>query len=170
MPKCGISETSGMNDAPREPSVYIDANPFIYFIEGEDAVANRLKAVFDVLRSKPGVAATSDLTLAEVLPRARRDHRRSYLNLLVWSKIVRLLPVTREILIETADYRRAAMRKLADGRTIMPRLPDAIHVVTAIRSRCRAVLSADGRLRVPSGMVVLEPDERGIAKLMQQIT
>jgi len=158
-----------MTDDARRPSVYVDANPFIYFIEGEDAVANRLKPFFELLRQRPGTAATSELTLAEVLPKARPDARRSYLNLIVWSNLFHLQPVTREILIDTADYRRTAIRTIAEGRSIMPKLPDAIHVVTAVRTRCRAILSADGGLKAPLGMAIFEPSESGIASLLREI-
>jgi len=104
---------------------------------------------------------TSELTLAEVLAKALPHARRSYFDLIVWSNIFQLCPVTRDILIETADYRRVNRKKV--------KLPDAIHVVTAIRGRCRALLSADKGLKLPVGMAAFEPDERGIAKLMREI-
>jgi predicted nucleic acid-binding protein len=78
-----------MTDGTPPPIVYVDANPFIYFIDGEEAVANRLRPFFELLRQKPGAAMTSELTLAEVLAKARPDARRSYLNLIVWSKLFR---------------------------------------------------------------------------------
>ncbi len=151
------------------PRVYVDANPFIYFIEGDETVASLLKPFFDMLREKPRIAATSELTLAEVLPKARTDARRSYLSLIVWSNLFHLQPVTREILIDTADYRRATTRVLADGRHVMPKLPDAIHIVTAGRCACRAILSADGGLKVPDGMAVYAPNEAGISSLLRDI-
>jgi predicted nucleic acid-binding protein len=158
-----------MNKTARPPSVYVDANPFIYFVEGDDAVASYLKPFFELVRREPGTAVTSELTLAEVLPKARPDFRRSYLNLMVRSDLFHLHPVTREILIDSADYRRNTARTLADGRSIMTKLPDAIHIVTAVRSGCRAMLSADGGLKVPIGMAIFEPNESGIAKLIQAI-
>jgi predicted nucleic acid-binding protein len=105
---------------------------------------------------------TSELTLAEVLANARPHARRGYFNLIVWSNIFQLYPVTRDILVDTADYRRVSRAKV--------KLPDAIHVVTAIRGRCRAFLSADKGLKLPVGMAAFEPDERGIANLMQEIS
>lgn len=158
-----------ISEASRSPSLYLDSNSFIYFIEGEHVVANRLRPLFERLRSQPGIAATSELTLAEVLPKARPDARRSYLNLIVWSSFLHLEPITREILIDTADYRRTTAHTLRDGRTVMPKLPDAIHVVTATRIRCRAILSADGSLKVPTGMAIFQPNEAGISQLMQQL-
>ena len=153
----------------RSPSVYLDSNLFIYFIEGEEVVANRLRPLFELLRSQPGIAATSELTLAEVLPKALPDVRRSYLNLIVWSNFLHLEPITRELLIDTADYRRTTARTLPDGRTSMLKLPDAIHMVTAIRIRCRTILSADSSLKVPAEMSVFQPSEAGISQLLQQL-
>jgi predicted nucleic acid-binding protein len=157
------------NGASQSPSVYLDSNSFIYFIEGEHVVANRLRPLFELLRSQPGIGATSELTLAEVLPKARPDTRRTYLNLIVWSRFLHLEPVTREILIDTADYRRTTARTHHDGRTIMPKLPDAIHIVRAMQIRRRAVLSADGSLKVPMGMAIFQPSEAGISQLIRQL-
>jgi len=118
-----------MTNADEIPRLYLDANVFIYAIEGSADIADPLRQLFDLLRANRGIGVTSELTLAEVLPRASTAQRRSYLNMIVWSRIFDLHPVSRDILIETAEYRKAQYRKKAG----MPRLPDAIHVVTAIR-------------------------------------
>lgn len=158
-----------MTDPASPPRVYVDANPFIYFIEGDETVAGSLKSFFDTLKRKPGLAVTSELTLAEVLPKAKPTARRSYLSLIVWSRVLDLRPVTRTILIDTADYRRATTRTLPDGRRVMPTLPDAIHVVTAIQSRCRAILSGDSGLKIPAEMKTYRPNEAGIEALLRDI-
>jgi predicted nucleic acid-binding protein len=150
-------------------AVYVDANPFIYFIDGEESAANRPRPFFEMLRRKPRVAMTSELTLAEVLPKARPYARRNYLNLIVWSGLFDLRPVTREILIDTADYRRSYLTALPDGRSVMPTLPDAIHVVTAARNQCQIFLSADRRVKLPAGITVCEPDEPGLARLLREL-
>jgi predicted nucleic acid-binding protein len=159
-----------MTDEAAPAFVYIDANPFIYFIDGEEAVANRLKPFFELLREKPGLAMTSELTLAEVLAKARPDARRNYFNLIVWSNLFKLQPVTRDILINTADYRRVNEKPRPDGTRATVRLPDAIHVVTAIQSRCSAFLSADIGLKLPDEMTAFRPNEAGIAELLRQIS
>jgi len=159
-----------MTEVAPTPIVYVDANPFIYFIDGEEGVANRLKPFFELLKEKPGLAMTSELTLAEVLAKARPDARRSYLNHIVWSNLFQLQPVTRDILIDTADYRRVSRKARPDGTKATVKLPDAIHVVTAIRSRCRAFLSADTGLKLPVGMAAFEPNEAGVANLIEGIS
>jgi predicted nucleic acid-binding protein len=147
-------------------SIYVDANPFIYAVEGNEAVAGPVSQFFERLRKQPGTAVTSELTLAEVLPKARPpERRRMYFDLIVWSTIFELRPVTREILVETADYRRVTATAMPDGRMVIPKLPDAIHVVTAIRAGCRYFLSTDGGIKVPQGMLVFEANQTGIAAL-----
>ncbi len=158
-----------MSEPASTRRIYVDANPFIYFIEGQEALADNLRPFFETLKREPGLAATSELTLAEVLPKARPTARQSYLSLIVWSRLFDLQPVTRTILLDTADYRRAATRTLADGRSVMPSLPDAIHVVTAIQNRCHAILSADSGLKAPEGITIYRPNKAGIEALLRTI-
>jgi predicted nucleic acid-binding protein len=158
-----------MIDETTAPIVYVDANPFIYFIDGDEEVASCLKPFFSLLRERPRLAITSELTLGEVLAKARPDTRRNYFNLIVWSNLFQLQPVTREILIDTADYRQISQRPRPDGTKATVKLPDAIHVVTAIKSRCRAFLSADVSLRLPAEIALFEPDRFGIASLVREL-
>ncbi|MBI5321471.1 PIN domain-containing protein [Bradyrhizobium sp.] len=141
--------------------VYLDANVFIYAIEGSPEVAGPLQRLFELFRTKRGVGVTSELTLAEVLPRATTVQRRLYLDLLIWSRTFDLQPISREVLVETADYRRNAQ---------MPKLPDAIHVVTAIRTGCRTVISADSRLKLPEGFRSLLPDPASVFRIVQDLS
>jgi hypothetical protein len=57
--------------------------------------------------------------------------------------------------------------KLSDGRE--PKLPDAIHVVTAVGSGCQVFLSADDRIQVPAGLTMVEPDLSGISTLLREL-
>jgi predicted nucleic acid-binding protein len=152
---------NGMTDSDAVPRLYLDANVFIYAIEGNADIADPLRQLFDLFRAKRGIGITSELTLAEVLPKASDVQRRSYLNMIVWSQIFDLRPVSRDILIETAEYREYAG---------MPKLPDAIHVVTAIRAGCRRVLSADLRLKLPEGYSVLSPAAENLTSLIRELS
>jgi predicted nucleic acid-binding protein len=144
-----------------EVRVYLDANVFIYAIEGSPDVADLLRELFELFRAQKGVGVTSELTLAEVLPGASDIERRNYLKLIVWSRIFDLQPVSRDILIETAEYRKHAGK---------PKLPDAIHVVTAIRAGCGTILSADFRLRLPDGLSVLVPVRENLSRLIGELS
>ena len=144
-----------------EARVYLDANVFIYALEGNSDVADPLRELFGLFRHRRGTGVTSELTLAEVLAGASDAQRRNYLNLIVGSRIFDLQPVSRDVLIETAAYRRQAG---------MPKLPDAIHVVTAIRADCRTILSADVGLKLPDGFAAASPDRRNVSRLIRELS
>ena len=92
---------------------------------------------------------TSELTLAEVLAGPELPHsplvRRTYLELIVFSKFLDLVPISRESLCESADLRFA--HRETHGKKL--KLADAIHLVTAIRSKCRYFVSADKGINPP---------------------
>ena len=157
----GAIEINGMTDIDEVPRLYLDANVFIYAMEGNADIAEPLRQLFDLFRANRGIGITSELTLAEVLPRVSAVRRRSYLDMLVWSRMFDLRPVSRDILIETAKYREHAG---------MPKLPDAIHIVTAIHSGCRTVLSADSRLKLPNGYFVLSPVGENVSRLIRELS
>jgi predicted nucleic acid-binding protein len=123
---------------PAGKRVYVDSNVLIYAVEGVPATAGPAKELIRFLRTQRGLMFTSEIALAEVLaPSKRRGawppaaKRRAYLDLLVWSGAVNLIPVTRDILIRTADLRKATPLKL----------PDAIHLVSAIHAKCEFLVT-----------------------------
>jgi predicted nucleic acid-binding protein len=139
-----------MTDPLIAPVIYIDANPFMYAIEGDEEVSRPIKDFFALLRQQPGIAVTSELTLAEVLPKATMpDVQRSYFNLIVCRATATLLP---------------------DKRTKMVRLPDAIHVVTAIQSGRKKFLSLDSGLKVQEGVIVIQPNQAGLSQFARDIS
>ena len=145
------------------PLVYIDTNVLIIGFESSLETAKPVQELLLALREQPLSAVTSELTLAELLapifsPRALapNERRRLYLDLLMWSNLIELKPVTRDILIETADLRQGTPCKL----------PDAIHVATAVHAKCGFFLSKDKRMRLPAGMIQISPDRAGIDRLM----
>lgn len=82
-------------------------------------------------------AVTSDLTLAEVLVKPMQDQNErlqdAYRQFLRPTSVLRMEPITREILEHAAGIRAAAELKL----------PDAIHLATAVSSRCDSFLTND---------------------------
>jgi predicted nucleic acid-binding protein len=148
------------------PIVYFDSNPFIYFLEGTPDLMKMLDPLFRAVSANPGRAVTSEITLGEVLAPSSQPggwslelKRRAYLDLIGKSGFMRLEPVTREIIPETAALRVGTALKLVD----------AIHLATAIMSGCRYLLTADRRLAAPSGLTKVLPDSAGIAQLLRVI-
>jgi predicted nucleic acid-binding protein len=151
--------------------VYLDANVFIYALEGTEELKAAARTLLRGLKGRPGIGITSELTLAEVLAKPTREGppvlARAYLDLLIWSKTVVLQPVSRDILIESASYRAVAHSEAPAPREDRRNfLPDAIHVVTAVQSGCTSFVGKDARIRLPSGMRRIFPDAPGVADLM----
>ena len=165
---CVVNETNGMTEAPSS-LVYLDTNFFIKAVEGLDEAAAPAKTLIRTLRrQRAGMAATSEITFAEVLaPSKQADalplhaKRRAYLDLLLWSGFVALIPVSRNILIETAALRATGNLKL----------PDAIHLASAILCRCRFFVSADKDFnRMPEGMERLKCDHDDLTRLLKELS
>jgi predicted nucleic acid-binding protein len=151
--------------------LYFDANVFIYAVEGSDDIAGSLRTLFASLSNSLNLAVTSELTLAEVLPKADPVRRRNYLELILHGGLFDLHPVTRDVLMETVDYRRIASVSKPDASkpyASMPKLPDAIHVVTAVRAGCGRMLSFDRGLRLPEGMNRVTRDE--LPQLIEELS
>ena len=165
---CVANETNGMTESPSS-LIYLDTNVFIKAVEGLDEAAAPAKALIKALRGqRSGIAATSEITFAEVLaPSKHADDlplhmkRRAYLDLLLWSGFVALMPVSRDILIETAALR-------AMGRF---KLPDAVHLVSAIHARCRFFVLADKDFdKMPEGMERVSCTHDDVPRLLRELS
>jgi predicted nucleic acid-binding protein len=153
-----VSETNGMTEKSSS-LIYLDTNVFIKAVEGLDEAAAPAKALIETLRShRAGIAATSEITFAEVLAHIKR---RVYLDLLLWSGFIALIPVSRDILIETAALRAESKFKL----------PDAVHLVSAIQVQCRFFVSSDRDFdKIPQGMERVDCDPDGLSRLLTELS
>jgi predicted nucleic acid-binding protein len=129
--------------------VYLDTNVFIYAVEAVAEYVAAVEVLFGLIEDGTVSAVTSELTLAEALAKplevGRYDIAQVYEAMLTPSTWLSVVPIDRSILIEAAKLQ--AQLKL--------RLPDAIHVATAIATGCPTVLSNDRRLQVPPGIKLL---------------
>ena len=131
----------------------------MYGFEGTPEDSKPVIELLDRLRTRPGAAVTSEIVLGELLAPVRRQNatpvgrkRQIYLNLLVFNTFFDLQPVTRDIIIATADVRQVTGLKLLD----------AIHVVTGMRT------DRDMR-QLPAGLQRIPPDSAGIAELLREL-
>lgn len=154
-----------MADVAAMRPIYLETNVFMA-VEGTYETAAPAKELIEALRRRRGLAVTSEITLAEVLaPPQRPDalplhlKRRLYLDLLVWSGFINLVSVSGGLLMETAALRSVARLKL----------PDAIHVVTAIQRQCSYLVSADKGIRTPTSMTRIAPDVSGVAEILRAL-
>jgi predicted nucleic acid-binding protein len=136
--------------------VYLDTNALVYAVQaGSDMAAPMLHFLAKMERAhrKP---VTSELTLAELL--CKRDLTSElhaiYVDLLIESDAIQLEPVTRDILLTSAEMRRS-------GGAL--KLQDALHVATAISARCQFMLTNDAGIRTPpEGLTVLRPTQENV--------
>lgn len=143
--------------------VYVDTNVLICALEGEEEIATPILTLLVTLQERARPAVTSELTLAEVLAPVKFPGARTVADKLVLydavfaTGLVEAIPVSRTVLRETASLRETYPRKL----------PDAIHVVTALQARCPYLMSGDkGMERLPPPLQLVLPNEAGIARVI----
>ena len=126
--------------------VYFDTNIFIYAIDGHEEYQDLLQNIFEYIAENKILVVTSELTLAECLVKPMRDENREaieqYTNHIKTSELLKVKAVSRNILISSADARNKLGLKL----------PDAIHMATAIDQKCKTFITNDRKLTAPEGM------------------
>jgi predicted nucleic acid-binding protein len=123
--------------------IYVDANVLIEAVEGP---GDTLLADLGSLVANGTRIVTSDLTRAEVLTRPVRE--RSVEIIAIYEELL-----SGRDLIESLAVDRDVLRKSAEPRAWLGgKLPDSIHVATAVLAGCSVIVSSDRRLRIPAGL------------------
>lgn len=142
---------------------YFDSNAFIELLEGSDELSVPLQALLLRLRTENITIVASELVLAEVLVKARMrggpQLHKKYIDLLVFSGAVELQAITRNLLYSVARYREATGA----------RIPDAIHVVTAIQCGCPVILTRDERMKVPDEIRKMSSDKADLDAILDAL-
>jgi predicted nucleic acid-binding protein len=130
----------GLIETLQNNRVYFDTNIVIYAVEGIEPYNTALGELFRAVSSGELRAVTSELTLAESLVKPFRDgsteRRMAYERFLRSRGNFEVHRMDREILIEAARMRALSGLKL----------PDAIHVATALHASCHFFLTNDRRI------------------------
>lgn len=145
------------------PRLYLDTKDFIYAFENNDAIARGLAWLLGYSGGKrQSFLATSEITPAELLvdPLKRKDGRLVdlYGNIAFGNALVVIGAVTREILWHAALLRSDSMSL---------RLPDAIHLTTAMHFGCARFMTADAR---PKDFCSIEADSLVPCELHRQVS
>lgn len=121
--------------------IYLDSNVFIYATETNLPNTRGLARLFDSFLKGAYTAVTSELTLAEVLVKPLRDNNQRlitiYKEIISESGYIKVLPVGRPIL------ERSALMRSVNTRL---RLPDAVHLASALLTKSAYVLTNDFRM------------------------
>ncbi len=117
--------------------IYIDTNIVIYAVEGLAYYAAQVQPLLDAMDAAEVFIVTSELTLAEVLVGPVKTQnlviQQTYRSFLTTTAILEVAPVTRAILENAAELRATTKLKL----------PDAIHLATALQYQCDSFLTND---------------------------
>ena len=133
--------------------VYLDANVFIYAVEGFEKYAGICKVILKSVEEMKIHAVTSELTLSEVLVgpfKAKNPELvKLYGELLSDQDDLTMARVSRPILVKAAELRASLGLKP----------PDAIHVATALVHNSKFFFTADRSLRAPASLTIVPLDE-----------
>lgn len=143
--------------------VYLDSNVFIEAFEGRGRLAELLRKLLLTANVPAGPPlVTSELTAAELLVKplqlGRHDLVQICDNWTISNPYLEVVPVVRGVLKDAAEL-RARDRGL--------KLPDAIHMTTAIGTRCRYFLTNDKRIKGQFGVEILDLSEANMEMLLE---
>jgi predicted nucleic acid-binding protein len=130
--------------------VALDTQAFIYFIEEDEHFLALVKPLFEAIDHGSIAAATSGLTLMEVLVVPYRTGNLAlaerYEALLTQSRGLRFVDIDRTLLKAAAQLRA----------TFELKPPDAIQVAAAMVANCGAFLTNDRRIPAMRGLKILQ--------------
>lgn len=129
-----------MGQAVSVARVYLDTNLFISAFEGPGAVSDHAWWILEAVERGELHGITSELTLAEVLvhPLRRGDRalEEAYEGAITASDVFTVVPVDRSILRQAARLR---------GEHGSLRLPDAVHLASALSADADWLVTRDAR-------------------------
>lgn len=135
--------------------VYFDTNIFIYAFEGYPKYSQLIQTLFAANDQERYTTFTSELTLAELLVKPLADNNKllvdTYLNTLPSTQGLNLLPISRAVLIAAAKLRATIGSQV--------KLPDAIHLASALEQGCSTFVTNDKRLKAVQDIVVVVLDD-----------
>lgn len=123
------------------PKIYFDTNIFIEAFERADQQGSVIWPVLNAVERGEFGVSTSEISFAELLPKLIIDGEAELISMyerLFWEdRIIDAVPIGREVLDEAAHIRAGHLSV---------RLPDAIHLATAVHASCSVILSNDRKL------------------------
>lgn len=138
---------------PTTKKAYFDTNVLIYLIENHPIYREKIASLIESLDKLGCVIITSELTLAECLvkPFAEDDKKSQaiYIDSIKTSEFLQVKPVSQKILVEAARLRSMFKNKL----------PDSIHLATALEASCDVFVGNDKKIRVGGSIQLVILDE-----------
>lgn len=121
--------------------IYLDANYFIYLLEPIPIYMQIAKEIGSLMDTQEAQGITSELTLSEVLVgpvgKGQLQIANQYRSVILDSDGISAIPVGIQVLERSVEVRTRTSAKL----------PDAIHIASAIEAGCTMFLSNDKSIR-----------------------
>ncbi|MFG1458067.1 PIN domain-containing protein [Xanthobacter sp. VTT E-85237] len=157
---------SGIPDPQDEARIYLDTNVFIDVFEGQGPISRALEALFLAEGDwKLQPLVTSELTLSELLVKPLETRRAElvsvYDNWTITNDQIEVVPVVRRVLHTAAEIR---------AKEKSMKLPDAIHVASAVAVGCRFFLTRDTTLWTPPEISKVLTTEDNVWRLFKEIS
>jgi predicted nucleic acid-binding protein len=131
----------------------VETAPYIYYVENHPVYADKVDAILQIVESRPIEIKTSVIALTETLMKPIQANDQglidTYLELFNDTDYISLVPITPALAEQAAKIR--ARYNL--------RTPNALHITSAITSRCEAFLTNDLTLKRVTELQVLVLDE-----------
>ncbi|MFG1378717.1 type II toxin-antitoxin system VapC family toxin [Xanthobacter autotrophicus] len=146
--------------------IYWDTNVFIAAFEGRGPASELLVSLL-LSGWDAGVPplVTSELTHSELLVKpyelGRLDLVQIYDNWTLSNRHIEVVPVFRGVLHDAAILR---------SRDKALKLPDAIHVATAVGMKCTVFLSDDQRIKSQPDLQRMAPSEENVRWLLEKVS
>ncbi len=129
--------------------LYLDANIFVYFVEANDEPGQAAAQAIQVCRASQIKIVTSGLTIAECLHRPYSQGQDNVANLyeelFMQSGSIELISPDTDVFFLAARI----------GAEFNMRVPDAVHVATALFYGCDAIFTNDKRMRAPKPLRII---------------
>ena len=133
--------------------ILIDTNSFIYFMDDNEAYADSLQIVFDMIESGKVFGITSKLVLTEVLAKPVKDGNKK-----LQAQYTAFLTHFPNLYLRDIDIKvaiRAAKIRVKYGI----KTPDSIFIATAFEEHVSAIITNDIRLRKVEGVDFIVLDD-----------
>lgn len=133
----------GLKDVLREKRVYVDANIFIYLLEGNEEFEIPMKDICSLLMEDKVTIVSSDLVYTEILAHKALVGKKERIEEIVeFIGNFEINHISKDITIHAGILR---------GETGM-KTPDALHVASAHDQKCDILLTNDSGIHVPETM------------------
>jgi predicted nucleic acid-binding protein len=132
--------------------VYLDSNVLIYLLDANPTYLRTVERIFAMASTRDLRATTGDVAVTEILvrPLAAGDQ----------AAVDRIAEFLESGLVDVRAHTRAAFELAARIRaTYRTSLPGALHVATAVTSRCSVLVTNDQRMPSVPGLEVVRLEE-----------